>query len=69
MAFIQEFAIVAHGHPLPKCTSTKHSPSCRRRGIWLGCKTVGRMKRVWNPKEKRWEIIDDRSCICMHLRR
>jgi hypothetical protein len=66
-AIIQKFAIVIHEHGLPVCTATKHSKSCGKQGIWLGCRRTGKVKRI---KDYHGNVVfvDDAYAMCMHLR-
>jgi len=65
-AIIQKFAIATHIHDLPICTAAKHSKSCKRHGIWLGCKRIGRVKYGYDRDGNRM-MVDDRRGLCMHL--
>ena len=63
-AVIQKFAIVTHSHPLPVCTERKHSPGCKGKGIFLGCRQTGRI--IHNPGKTPTAIY---WAECTHLRK
>ena len=66
-AIVQKFAIVTHTHPLPTCTTSKHSTFCRKKGIFIGCKRAGRLKRG-RDRHGNPVVEDDRYALCSHLR-